>query len=124
MLRGVRFRTRLGVSRSEREIPQDVTVDVSLELPSEALPARDSVRDVVDYDKVVSLVVEQAATARHRLLETYARQLLEVLLEATPATGVRVAVSKLRAPTSHSVDAITVELSAQRAAPPAPSPKR
>jgi dihydroneopterin aldolase len=114
-LRGVRFRARVGASRSERDIPQDVVVDVTLTLPYETMPARDNVRDVFDYDGVARLVVEEGMARQHRLLETYARLVLERILGETPATHVTVAVTKVRAPTTHSVDAVTVELSARRA---------
>jgi dihydroneopterin aldolase len=113
-LRGVRFRARMGASRSERDIPQDVTVDVDLTLPYATMPASDNVRDVFDYDRVARLVVEEGTARQHRLIETYARRLLERLLEDTPATTLRVAVSKVRVPTTHSVDAVTIELSAER----------
>jgi dihydroneopterin aldolase len=113
-LRGVRFRARLGASRSERDIPQDVVVDVDVTLPVAALPANDSVRDVFDYDRVARIVVEEGTARQHRLLETYARRLLDRLVDETPATALRVAVSKLRVPTTYSVDAVTVELTAER----------
>ncbi len=113
-LKGVRFRARVGASRSERDLPQDVTVDVTLTLPYAAMPLRDQVRDVFDYDAVARLVVEEGMARQHRLLETYTRVVLERILAETPATHVVVAVTKVRAPTTHSVDAITVELSAER----------
>ncbi len=113
-LRGVRFRARMGASRSERDIPQDLTVDVDVTLPWDSMPAGDHVRDVFDYDRVARLVVEEGTARQHRLLETYARRLLDRLLADTPATQLRVAVSKVRVPTTHSVDAVTIELSARR----------
>ncbi len=113
-LKGVRFRARVGASRSERDLPQDVTVDVTLTLPYTTMPLRDHVRDVFDYDAVARLVVEEGMARQHRLLETYTRLVLERILAETPATHVVVAVTKVRAPTTHSVDAITVELSAER----------
>jgi dihydroneopterin aldolase len=113
-LKGVRFRARVGASRSERDLPQDVTVDVTLTLPYSTMPQRDHVRDVFDYDAVARLVVEEGMARQHRLLESYTRVILERLLAETPATHVVVAVTKVRAPTTHSVDAITVELSAER----------
>jgi dihydroneopterin aldolase len=113
--RGIRFRARLGASRSERDIPQDVNVDVDITLPIAVLPARDRVRDVFNYDRVASLVVEEGVGQQHRLLETYAGLILDRLLTETPALHVRVAVTKLRVPTTYSVDAVTVELEGSRA---------
>lgn len=114
ILRGVRFRARMGASRSERDIPQDVSVDVDVTLPFERMPQTDNVREVFDYDWVARLVVEEGTAVSHRLLETYARLLLDRLLAETPATHIRVSVSKVRVPTTHSVDAVVVELSAAR----------
>ena len=114
-LRGIRFRTKLGVSQSERDMPQDVTVNVELTLPTSCLPEHDELKDVFDYDRVVRLVVEAATAHQHRLLETYAKLVLDVLLTETPATEVRVEVEKERVPTTHSVDAVRIELSARRA---------
>jgi len=113
-LRGVRFRARMGASRSERDIPQDVSVDVDVTLPFERMPQTDNVREVFDYDWVARLVVEEGTARAHRLLETYARLLLDRLLAETPATHLRVSVSKVRVPTTHSVDAVVVELTATR----------
>jgi dihydroneopterin aldolase len=113
-LRGIRFRARFGASRSERDIPQDVSVDVDLELPAATLPARDNVRDVFDYDRVARLVVEEGTAREHRLLETYARLVLDRLTSDTPALAIRVAVSKLRVPTTYSVESVVVELAARR----------
>ena len=104
----------MGASRSERDLPQDVIVDVTLTLPYATMPQRDTVRDVFDYDGVARLVVEEGMARQHRLLETYTRLVLERILAETPATHVTVAVTKVRAPTTHSVDAVTVELSAER----------
>jgi len=113
-LRGVRFRARVGASRSERDIPQDVVVDVTLTLPYETMPKRDTVRDVFDYDKITRMIVEEGMARQHRLLETYTRSLLDRILTETPAIRVQVSVTKVRAPTTHSVDAVTVELTAER----------
>ncbi len=113
-LRGVRFRARFGASRSERDLPQDVSVDVDLTLPYAMMPESDHVSDVFDYDRVARLVVEEGVAREHRLLETYARLVLERLLDETPALDVRVAVAKQRVPTTYSVDAVTVVLSAAR----------
>ena len=57
-LKGVRFRATIGASAAERTIPQDLVVDVDLELPVSALPKRDTKREVLDYDRAVRLVVE------------------------------------------------------------------
>jgi dihydroneopterin aldolase len=113
-LHAIRFRANLGASHSERSIPQEIVVDVDLTLPVAALPRRDHKREVVDYNTIANLVVETGLAEPYRLLETYARVLVDRLLAETPAFRVRVAATKLRVPTSHSVDRAVVELVASR----------
>jgi dihydroneopterin aldolase len=113
-LHGIRFRTNLGASHSERSLPQEIVVDVELTLPASALPSHDQRRDAVDYDAVANVVVEEGRRERYRLLETYAQRLVARLLAETPALTVRVAATKMRVPTSQSVDRAIVELVAAR----------
>ncbi len=118
-LHGIRFRTHLGASHSERALPQEIVVDVDLTLPVAALPPRDRRQDAVDYDAIATLVVQEGQAERYRLLETYARRLVERLMAETPAVVVRVAAAKARVPTKHDVGRAIVELVARRPATPA-----
>ncbi len=104
----------MGASKSEREIPQEIVVDVELTLPVGALPKRDLRRDAVDYGVIAELVVEEGRAQPYHLLETYAQRLVTRLFEETPALKVRVGATKLRVPTTHSVDRAVVELVASR----------
>ena len=113
-LHGVRFRANLGASHSERALPQEIVVDVELILPLSAFPKRDVRRDAVDYGAVTEWVVEEGRAEPYRLLETFAQRLVDRLLRETPALRVRVSATKLRVPTSHSVDRAVVELVAHR----------
>jgi dihydroneopterin aldolase len=72
-------------------------------------------RDVFDYDRIASLVVEVGTGQPCRLLETLARGVIEKVLAETPATRVAVSVTKQRPPTTFSVDTVAVELIASRA---------
>ena len=113
-LHAIRFRTNMGASRSERDIPQEIVVDIELTLPVSALPKRDLRRDAVDYGVIADLVVREGQAASYHLLETYTTRLVERLLEETPALRVRASATKLRVPTPHSVDRAVVELVAER----------
>jgi dihydroneopterin aldolase len=119
-LSGVRFRANIGASRSERSIPQEVVVEVELHLPLSSFPKRDDRSDVVDYGAVAQIVVEEGLAEPYRLLETYVGRLVRRLLDETPASRVRVAATKLRVPTRHSVDCASVELVGDRTEEPAP----
>lgn len=114
-LEGIRFRAKHGVSDSERDLPQDFLVTVEVFLPGETLPTEDHLRDVFDYDRVASLVVEEGTKQAFRLLEILAQRVIERIFTDTPATRVTVSVTKSRPPTRSSVDSVSVELTSRRA---------
>jgi dihydroneopterin aldolase len=114
-LQNIRFRARHGALRAERDLPRDFVVDVTVELPTTALPSKDSLSRVFDYEKLASIVVDEGTTKTYKLLETLAQRLIERMLEETPAETVTIEVRKFAPPTSASVDAFMVELSARRA---------
>jgi dihydroneopterin aldolase len=113
-LAGIRFRARHGVSRAERDLPQDFVVDLDVALPVSLLPRADARARVFDYDKLASLVVDEGTRVSYKLLETLADRLIERVLADTPAVSVTVQVKKFGPPTSASVDAVSVELTGRR----------
>jgi dihydroneopterin aldolase len=113
-LDGIRFRAKHGVSRAERDLPQDFVVDLEVELPVALLARSDSRARVFDYDQLATLVVDEGTRVSYKLLETIADRLIERILADTPATKVRVQVRKFGPPTSASVDAVSVELTGHR----------
>lgn len=113
-LEGIRFRARHGASRAERDLPQDFVVNLDVLLPVAALPRSDSRARVFDYDTLASLIVDEGTQVSYKLLETLAERLIARVLNDTPAQAVTVQVKKFGPPTQVSVDAVAIELSAQR----------
>jgi dihydroneopterin aldolase len=109
-LDGVRFRSKHGASSSERRLPQDFVAHVELSLPPSELPRDDEREDVVDYDRIASVVVAEGTARSCKLLETLARRIVDRLFAESPATSVRIVITKSRPPTSSSVEAASVEL--------------
>ena len=109
-LDGVRFRSKHGASSSERRLPQDFVANVELSLPPSELPAGDDRRDVVDYDRIASAIADEGTARSYRLLETLARRIVDRLFADSPATSIRIVITKARPPTSNSVEAASVEL--------------
>jgi dihydroneopterin aldolase len=87
---------------------------VELSLPPSTLPRADDRRDVVDYDKIASAVVAEGTARSCKLLETLARRIVDRLFAESPATSVRIVITKARPPTSSSVEAASVELLVSR----------
>lgn len=115
-LEGIRFRARHGASRAERGLPQDFVVHLDVTLPVSALPRADTRARVFDYDNLASLVVDEGTSVSYKLLETLGERLITRILKDTPALSVTVQVKKFGPPTAASVDAVSVELSAERPA--------
>ncbi|MGA3120951.1 MAG: dihydroneopterin aldolase [Polyangiaceae bacterium] len=113
-LDGVRFRSKHGASASERRLPQDFVAHVELSLPPSKLPRGDDRAEVVDYDRIASVVVEEGTGRSYRLLETLARRIVERLFAECPAISIRIRITKARPPTSSSVEAASVELTVSR----------
>lgn len=113
-LEGIRFRAKHGVSEQERSLPQDFVVDLEVLMPTSSLPQSDTIKDVFDYDRLSTLVVDVGTRQQFKLLEVYARRLIATILEQTPALRVSVAVKKSKPPTTHSVDAAVIELVGER----------
>jgi dihydroneopterin aldolase len=113
-IEGIRFRARHGVSRAERDLPQDFVVHLEVELPVSVLPRADSRARVFDYDRLALLVVEAGTSASYKLLEILAERIIARILGDTPAVGVTVQVKKFGPPTSVSVDAVAIELTGRK----------
>jgi dihydroneopterin aldolase len=84
-------------------------------LPAATLPGADERRDVVDYDRIASVIVAEGTARSCKLLETLARRIADRLFAESPATSVRISITKARPPTSSSVEAASVELLVARA---------
>jgi dihydroneopterin aldolase len=114
-LDSIRFRAKHGVSRAERDLPQDFVVHLEVELPTASLPRADARARVFDYDRLATLVVDAGTSASYKLLETLAERIIERVLDDTPALSVTVQVKKFGPPTSVSVDAVSIELTGRKA---------
>ncbi len=115
-LKGIRFRAKHGVSKSERQLFQDFLVDVEVDLPAALLPTKDRIDEAFNYDRIANLVVAEGTVASFRLLETVASRVVQRLLRDTEAVRVVVSVSKTNPPTGASVEQATVTLVATAAA--------
>jgi len=99
---------RLGVFEWEREQPQEIRVDVELEIDAAAAAKHDDVRQTVDYAALAGAIAELAQRRSFRLMETLAHAIATMMLEwgATKAVQVRV---KKQALAGIGYAAVTVE---------------
>lgn len=118
-LHHIRFRARHGALRAERDLLRDFVVDLSVTLPTSALPRTDVRSRVLDYDKLANLVVDEGTRNTYKLLETLAQRIVDRTLEETQAESVTVEVRKAMPPTSASVEWVSVSVSGRKSSSPA-----
>jgi dihydroneopterin aldolase len=111
---GIKFHGYHGLTRMEREVGCRLAVDVSLEMDLEKSGRQDSVHDTIDYRKVHQRVIEVGRGPSHRLLESFAVALLDVLFDDFPAERIRVTVRKETPVLDGIVDSVGVELCRDR----------
>ena len=114
-LEGIKFHGFHGLTRMEREIGVRLSVDVSLEMSLEKSGRNDRFRDTLDYRLVHQRVVEVGRGASHKLLESFAVAVLDVLFGEFPADHIRVRVRKETPVLDGIVDSVGVELGRSRA---------
>ena len=113
-LEGIKFHGYHGLTRMEREVGCRLAVDVFLELDLESSGRSDSVRDTLDYRKVHARIVEVGRGASHRLLESFAVAVIDVLFEDFPVEKIKLVVRKETPVLDGIVDSVGVALERER----------
>ena len=85
LARGVPCRCRIGVTAKERSAPQDLVVDVEVNLAPAALGAPDDLGETTDYAEIAALAQAVAAGGEVRLVETLAERIAVAVADATEA---------------------------------------
>ena len=87
----------IGVWDWERRIKQNLIVDLELGTGIRKAAETDELDDAVSYKDVSARVVEYVSSSDHRLIETVAQRISEIILSEFPISWCRVKVSKPRA---------------------------
>ncbi len=84
----------MGAHSYERKIDQVVTIDLEMKL-NLAEPVRtDSIVDTVDYEAVCTVCKDLAKTRRYHLIETFAYEALNAVLDTFPLKWAKIRVCK------------------------------
>ena len=79
------LRTIIGVHEWERETPQDVLVNLVLEVDLARAAASDDLADGVDYHALTKRVIAHVEASRYLLIERLAASIADLALEHFPA---------------------------------------
>lgn len=113
-IEGIKFHGYHGLTRMERQVGVRLSVDVSVALSLEASGRSDKVRDTLDYRDIHRRVIEIGQGSSHRLLESYAVALLDVLFQDIEAESITITVRKETPVLDGIVDSVGVELTRTR----------
>jgi len=113
---GIKFHGFHGLTKLERQVGVRLSVDITLELDLERSGRSDRMADTLDYALVHKKVIEVGRGKSYRLLETFARTLLDDLLAAFPVERATVRVRKETPVLDGIVDAVGVQMTRSRTA--------
>ena len=111
---GLVVMTVVGVLDHERDAPQPVRIDLSIEADLHDAGASDELGDTVDYGAVATLVAAEVRAANDLLLERLAQRVADAVLSRPLVDGVHVTVTKLRPPIPEALESTSVRITRRR----------
>src|SRR5436190_21124350 len=113
-VKALRVMTLVGVLSHERETPQPLQVDLSLEVDLADAGYSDELADTAHYGLVTERVAEVMRESKDLLLERLAHRVAEVALLTDRVEAVEVTLTKLRPPIPEDVDSTAVHIRRER----------
>ena len=93
-IRDLRVSTVIGVYDWEREVRQELTLDLDMAWDTSAPAAKDDVSLALDYAAVSSRLIDFASEARFELIESFAEHVADLIRTEFSVSWVQVAVGK------------------------------
>lgn len=101
----------IGVNPWERLVKQRITIDITMDIDLSAAGKSDSIRDTVDYSRVVKAVTAEVNSSSYRLVEALATRVAEICLEPEPVRSVVITLRKPGAVKSATAVGVTIRRS-------------
>jgi len=112
-IKNLRLRATVGVNDWEQAGPQDICVDIELDVDGRPAAASDDLSDAVDYADLCEKITAAAGLWRFALLEKLATEILNLALADGRVRAATVEVAKPAA--IPQADAVSVKVSSERA---------
>ena len=109
-IKNLKVKARHGVYEFERKKDGTFELDIELYLSLEKSGQSDKLEHTIDYDNIVSIVINVFTEKNYNLLEAAAESVCEKLLYALKVAKVILRVRKPHAPINAEFDTIEVEL--------------
>ena len=109
-IKNLKVKARHGVYEFERKKDGTFELDIELYLSLEKSGQSDKLEHTIDYDNIVSIVINAFTEKNYNLVEAAAESVCEKLLVALKVAKVILRVRKPHAPINADFDTIEVEL--------------
>ena len=93
-IKGLRASTTIGVYDHERNITQELLIDLEMGYDNRAAGASDNFEEALDYDAISKRAIEFIENSNHFLIEAVAENLGNLLLAEFPIIELRLTVNK------------------------------
>lgn len=108
-IRGLRVKTRIGVSERERATPQEVVIHAEMQMDLSRAGRSDDLAHAWDYSTAIAAIAELVESSESKLLEHLAERVAALIL-SPGIRAVSVEVMKQSPPLAHTVDGIAVRI--------------
>ena len=93
-INGLTALTTIGVYAHERNIKQELKIDLEMAFNNRVASTSDDINDALDYDAISNFTLEYLEASQHFLIETAAEKLSQLLLKEFPIKQVKVTIRK------------------------------
>lgn len=94
LIEGLRVETVIGVYGWEREVRQELIMDLTMAWDNRVPGISDDVEQALDYAKLAEFVTDRVGQSRFKLLEALAEDLAASLLDEFATKGLRLTIRK------------------------------
>jgi len=111
-IKNLRARTVIGVHEWEKELPQEVLINITMEFFVDAAVKSDCIDDTVNYRVVKKKILQAVENSKFELLEKLAAHVLKIVMEDQRIKSAVVEIDKPNA--LRFADSVSVECSSTR----------
>ncbi len=104
----LRLRTIIGANEWERDVKQDLIINITITFDASKACDSDDLKDTLDYKNITKKVIEKVEGSSYFLIEKLASQLLKIVLDNPLAQTATVRVDKPFA--LRFADSVSIEL--------------
>lgn len=108
---GIKLTTLIGIHDWEQQCPQNLYLDITLQIDAQKAALEDNIQDALDYDRLVTHIFTFVENTHFHLIETLAERLAQEVLHHFPTDWVQITLHKPGALQKAKDVTITVERS-------------